>query len=60
MSLKEKINNIQKICNEECGRNYVNNNKKKVRNRWLRYIKEYEQIGHSEFVHNHRRRVAVK
>lgn len=53
VSLKEKILTIQKICKEECGRNYPINNTKKVRSRWLRYINEYEKIGHSEFVYNH-------
>ena len=54
ITLKEKIANIQKICKEECGRHYVINNTKKVRGRWLRYIREYERVGHSEFVLNHK------
>tara|TARA_B100001093_G_C26063877_1_gene691617 strand:+ start:162 stop:536 length:375 start_codon:yes stop_codon:yes gene_type:complete len=52
-TFKEKMVNLQQILKTECKRNYPINNTKKVRNRWLRYIEEYETIGHGEFVFNH-------
>tara|TARA_B100000674_G_C37238340_1_gene644531 strand:- start:73 stop:459 length:387 start_codon:yes stop_codon:yes gene_type:complete len=52
-TFKEKMIALQKILQIECKRNYPINNTKKVRARWIRYIKEYETIGHSEFVYNH-------
>ena len=52
-SFNEKMKNLQKILQIECRRNYPINNTRKVRARWIRYIKEYETIGHSEFVFNH-------
>lgn len=52
-SLKEKMETLQKILRNECRRDYHINNTKKVRAKWIRYIKEYENIGHSEFVYNH-------
>lgn len=52
-TFKEKMVNLQEILKTECKRNYPINNTKKVRNRWLRYIEEYETIGHGEFVFNH-------
>ena len=52
-TFKEKMETLQQIMRIECRRDYPINNTKKVRNRWLRYIKEYEKIGHSEFVFNH-------
>ena len=52
-TFKEKMETLQKIMRIECRRDYPINNTRKVRNRWLRYIKEYEKIGHSEFVFNH-------
>ena len=52
-SFKEKMETLQKILRIECKRDYPINNTKKVRSKWIRYIKEYENIGHSEFVYNH-------
>ena len=52
-TFKEKMDNLQLILKTECKRSYPINNTKKVRSRWLRYIKEYETIGHGEFVFNH-------
>ena len=52
-TFKEKMVNLQKILNLECKRTYPINNTRKVRAKWIRYIKEYETIGHSEFVFNH-------
>ena len=44
---------LQKILRIECRREHVINNTRKVRAKWIRYIKEYETIGHSEFVFSH-------
>ena len=52
-TFKEKMVNLQKIMRIECRRDYPINNTRKVRSRWIRYIKEYETIGHSEFVFSH-------
>ena len=52
-TFKEKMTNLQKIMRIECRRDYPINNTRKVRARWIRYIKEYETIGHSEFVFSH-------
>lgn len=52
-TFKEKMENLQKILRIECRRDYPINNTRKVRARWIRYIKEYENIGHSEFVFSH-------
>jgi len=52
-SFNEKMKTLQKILRIECKRDYPINNTKKVRAKWIRYIKEYENIGHSEFVYNH-------
>lgn len=52
-TFKEKMVNLQKILRIECRRDYPINNTRKVRARWIRYIKEYENIGHSEFVFSH-------
>tara|TARA_Y100000389_G_C17107891_1_gene339198 strand:+ start:183 stop:578 length:396 start_codon:yes stop_codon:yes gene_type:complete len=52
-SFNDKMKNLQKILRIECRRDYPINNTRKVRSRWIRYIKEYEQVGHSEFVFNH-------
>jgi hypothetical protein len=52
-SFKEKMVNLQKILRIECRRDYPINNTRKVRARWIRYVKEYETIGHSEFVFSH-------
>lgn len=52
-TFKEKMVNLQKILRIECRRDYPINNTRKVRARWIRYIKEYETIGHNEFVFSH-------
>jgi hypothetical protein len=52
-TFKEKMVNLQKILRIECRREHVINNTRKVRAKWIRYIKEYETIGHSEFVFSH-------
>ena len=52
-SFREKMETLQKILRIECKRDYPINNTKKVRAKWIRYIKEYENIGHNEFVYNH-------
>lgn len=50
---KDKMTNIQTILSNECNKSYPINNTKKVKNRWLRLIKEYETKGHDEFVFRH-------
>ena len=52
-TFKEKMIALQSILEKECKRSYPINNTKKVRAKWIRYIKEYETIGHSEFVFSH-------
>jgi hypothetical protein len=52
-SFREKMETLQKILRIECKRDYPINNTKKVRAKWIRYIKEYENIGHKDFVYNH-------
>jgi hypothetical protein len=55
-TFKDKMVNLQTILKSECRRDYPINNTKKVRSRWIRYVKEYETIGHSAFVVNHKLR----
>lgn len=50
---KDKMANLQTILADECNKSYPINNTKKVKNRWLRLIKEYEEKGHDEFVFRH-------
>ena len=52
-TFKEKMVSLQKSLRIECRREHVINNTRKVRAKWIRYIKEYETIGHSEFVFSH-------
>ena len=47
---KEKMDVLYKIIYNECGRDMPINNTKKVRNRWMRLISEYEKSGHDEFI----------
>ena len=47
---KEKMDVLYKIIYNECGRDMPINNTKKVRNRWMRLISEYEKLGHDEFI----------
>jgi hypothetical protein len=55
-TFKEKSNAIRKICLEECGINIHDNSSKKIRSKLLRYIKEYETIGHYNFVQSHKKK----
>lgn len=50
ISLKDKMISLQTILKKECNREYPINNTKKVRNRWMRYIDDYQRLGHREFV----------
>ena len=50
---KDKMANLQTILADKCNKSYPINNTKKVKNRWLRLIKEYEEKGHDEFVFRH-------
>lgn len=52
-TFKEKMIALQDILEKECKRSYPINNTKKVRAIWIRFIKQYETIGHSEFVFSH-------
>ena len=56
LTFKGKSASIKKICKEECGINIPDNNCKKIRGKLLRYIKEYETIGHFQFVQNHKKK----
>ena len=51
--IKDKINNLQTILLNECNKSYPINNTRKIRNRWIRRIKEYETKGHTEFVYRY-------
>jgi hypothetical protein len=55
-TFKHKADCIRKICLEECGINIPDNSSKKIRGKMLRYIKEYETIGHYQFVQNHKKK----
>ena len=50
ISIDEKIELLQDILSKECNRNIRNNKTKNIRQKWLRVIKEYEDLGHTEFV----------
>ena len=52
-SFREKSDSIMNICKEECGLEFFNIKSKKTRLKLIRYIKEYETIGHDNFVKNH-------
>jgi len=52
-SFREKTESLMKICKEECGLEFYNIKSKKTRLKLIRYIKEYETIGHDNFVKNH-------
>ena len=45
----QKMDNMRRICREECNI-VINNSNKKSKNRLMRYIKDYESKGHKEFV----------
>lgn len=51
-----KSKTIREICLKECGINIPDNSSKKIRGKLLRYIKEYETIGHYQFVQNHKKK----
>ena len=55
ISLNEKIELLQDILSKECNRNIRNNNTKNVKQKWLRVIKEYEDLGHDEFVKRYKK-----
>jgi len=55
ISLNEKIELLQDILSKECNRNIRNNNTKNVTQKWLRVIKEYENLGHDEFVKRYKK-----
>ena len=45
----QKMDNIRRICRDDCNI-ILNSNNKKCRNKLIRYIKEYENKGHLEFI----------
>ena len=52
-TLKNKMERLQQIIEKECGTKMHINNTKKVRQKWLKLIDEYENSSHDEFVFNH-------
>jgi len=48
----QKFEKMRKICKEECNIDIGNINKKS-KNKMSKYIREYEDVGHKEFVLNH-------
>ena len=50
----QKMENMRRICREECNI-VINSNNKKSKNRLMKLIREYENKGHKEFVCNNRR-----
>ena len=48
----QKFIKMRKICKEECNIDIGNINKKS-KNKMSKYIREYEDVGHKEFVLNH-------
>jgi hypothetical protein len=48
----QKFEKMRKICKEECNIDIGNINKKS-KNKMSKYIREYEEVGHKEFVLNH-------
>ena len=55
ISLNEKIELLQDILSKECNRNIRNNNTKNVTQKWRRVIKEYEDLGHDEFIQRYKK-----
>ena len=55
ISLNEKIELLQDILSKECNRNIRNNNTKNVTQKWRRVIKEYENLGHDEFIQRYKK-----
>lgn len=56
VSFKDKSNSIRNICRNFCGFEISDSTSKKNRGKLLRYIKEYETIGHDNFVRNHKKK----
>ena len=50
IAVNEKITLLQDILSKECNRNIRSNNTKKVKQKWCRVIKEYDDLGHEQFV----------
>lgn len=57
VSIEEKIVLLQDILSKECNRNIRNNKTKNVREKWLRVIKEFEDLGHDEFVKRYKKHI---
>ena len=52
-TFKEKRESIIKICKDECKLKMNMHSKKRFRDRIKKYIREYEKVGHVQFVLNH-------
>jgi hypothetical protein len=55
LTFKDKSNSIKLICKNSCGFEIFDNKKKKTREKILRYINEYQTIGHDKFVESHKK-----
>jgi len=55
-SFKQKTQSIREICKLYCGVELSDSSTKKNRAKLFRYIKEYENIGHDNFIKNHKKR----
>lgn len=55
VTFNDKCIKLIKICEEECGV-YCNNKGKKNRQKLLRYINEYDRLGHDAFISNHKKK----
>tara|TARA_B110000285_G_C14814941_1_gene463729 strand:- start:45 stop:428 length:384 start_codon:yes stop_codon:yes gene_type:complete len=56
VTFNDKCIKLIKICEEECGV-YCNNKGKKNRQKLLRYINEYDRLGHDAFISNHKKKL---
>ena len=55
VTFNDKCIKLIKICEEECGV-HCNNKGKKNRQKLLRYINEYDRLGHDAFISNHKKK----
>ena len=59
VTFNDKCIKLIKICEDECGV-YCNNKGKKNRQKLLRYINEYDRLGHDAFISNHKKKLFQK
>ena len=55
VTFNDKCIKLIKICEDECGI-HCNNKGKKNRQKLLRYINEYDRLGHDAFITNHKKK----